>query len=194
MPILTTQQYADSRRERGLPGGTKKAVRDAIASGRIKQVAASPVRVDSDDADRQWKAKTAPSRTDGKMGRRKVAAPVPPVEANLVQSMSAPPPPRQPIVDEDFDEARTRKAIADADLAEIKRDVEAGRVVEVADVRRAWSVYARSMRDGLLAIADRIADELGGLDSADDCRALVDAEIRRTLTKLSDDPPDHRGI
>lgn len=160
--------------------------------------------LDSDAADAEWAAKTGVRLASGTAGvAREVAKPPKPAPAMPVPALAAPvvavrettthaTPPRDPDSEEDFNEARTRKEIAAADLAEFKRDLEAGKLAVAADVKRAWSMFARALRDTLLAVPDRIADQLSGLDDADDCRALVDAEIRRALTRLSDDPPDYR--
>jgi hypothetical protein len=56
------QQYADHRRVRGLPGGSRSAVRHAIETGRLRQSLsrneAGRVRIDVEAADQEWAATT----------------------------------------------------------------------------------------------------------------------------------------
>ena len=91
-----------------------------------------------------------------------------------------------------YNDARTRQAIADADLSELKRDQAASKLVSADDVRQAWKIAARALRDGILALPDRVAELVAATDSAEECRQLLDTEIRKILNKLSDAPPDPR--
>lgn len=175
MTLLSPAAYAQSRRDRGLSYATEQGIRKAIGRGDFPVVSVAPIRIDPDVAD----AALAGGRV------------------RLPESTAMPEAPqvhREPMGDdEDASEAKRREAIARADLMEFKRDLEAKRLLDAGEVTQAWVILLRAHRDALLAIPDRIADELSGLDNADDCRALVDREIRRQLTSLADNPPNVRG-
>lgn len=63
---------------------------------------------------------------------------------------------------------RQRKEKADADMAEMDRDLQAERLLEASEVRRVWFPFLGRLRDNLQGFADRCAPDLeGGLTLAE---------------------------
>ena len=199
-----------------MSGHTRRAVQLAVISGRLTPASYNPMMFDEDEADVQWSENTrsrvkntAPpvpvpkpepvqkARTNGKplaeVERLQAA------KAKAKEPKPKPTEPEKPKKDPEvvaaakaYNDARTRQAIADADLSELKRDQAASKLVSADDVRQAWKIAARALRDGILALPDRVAELVAATDSAEECRQLLDTEIRKILNKLSDAPPDPR--
>ncbi len=79
---------------------------------------------------------------------------------------------------------RARLLRARADAAENENRQAAGEFVPAAEVEREWSARFRNIRVGLLSVVQRLAGLLPHLSRAD--LALVDAEMRRTLSDIAD--------
>ncbi len=88
-------------------------------------------------------------------------------------------------VDEDFQTARTRREIAEANLAEMKEAESAGRLVAIDAVRAAWANRVSSTREALLQIPSRMAPALAVQTDLNEVTLMLDAEIRRVLTDLA---------
>ena len=83
------------------------------------------------------------------------------------------------------DEARTRREIAEALIAEMKEAEMRGRFLEKSEVDAAAFEIARALRDGLTNCARRIAADVAGLSKADDCEAVIDREHRALLESMT---------
>lgn len=83
------------------------------------------------------------------------------------------------------DEARTRREIAEASIAQMKEAEMRGKFLLKAEVDAAVFEIARSMRDGLTNCARRIAADVAGLSKADDCEAVIDREHRALLESMT---------
>jgi phage terminase Nu1 subunit (DNA packaging protein) len=81
MPMMSLTAYARSRQERGLSGGTRAAVKKAIAQGRIKTLAG---KVNQETADAAWGDNTLPVETFSDARARKEAA-----QADLAEMQAA---------------------------------------------------------------------------------------------------------
>jgi phage terminase Nu1 subunit (DNA packaging protein) len=82
--------------------------------------------------------------------------------------------------------ARTRKTLADAQLAEIELERERGETIAVATVRATWAKIAAGMRAQLLSIPGRFAARTVGLNSLPESQRMWDAAIRDVLGELRD--------
>jgi len=69
-------------------------------------------------------------------------------------------------------EARRRRAVADADFAELRAQREAGTLVDLATVEASFAALGHQMRAHLLALPVAAAAELEGLDAAGIAAAL----------------------
>lgn len=92
---------------------------------------------------------------------------------------------------ETFAKARTRKEIANADLAEAKAAETQRELVAVVDVERLWFNATRSIRSRLLALPQVLAGRMVGMSSAQ-IRTTLDSEIRAALLDLPESPPSEQ--
>lgn len=99
-------------------------------------------------------------------------------------SQPTPPPPAD---GEDFQAARTRREIAEANLAEMREAELEGKLIRVDAIRAAWSSRMSAARDALLQIPHRLAPVLAA--EADTARVsqLLDDELRQALYDLTRD-------
>jgi len=92
-----------------------------------------------------------------------------------------------PGADEDFQSARTRREIADASMAEMKKAKMENDLVLVDVIRAAWAKRASSSRDALLQIPSRVSPTLAALSDVDQVARLLEDELRQALTEISRD-------
>jgi hypothetical protein len=81
--------------------------------------------------------------------------------------------------EESFEQARKRREIASADLAEIEVAKVQGSLMEASKARAAWAKQTASVREALLTISARLGPLLGG-----EAQRLIDAEIRAALAQF----------
>lgn len=125
---LTVAQYAATRKARGLPGGTRKAVHEALKQGRI---ACEPNgKIDPEKADKAWEDNTDP------VNRRHPADREQPAAGNGGTSPVA-----------KLTEARANREEIRAKSEAIKLARQEGQLIDAQLVYDAVSGYARSQRD-----------------------------------------------
>lgn len=83
--------------------------------------------------------------------------------------------------DEDRQLARTRREIAEANIAEIKEEELKGRYIEKTAVDRAVFEAARGLRDGLTNCSRRMAAEVAALSTPNECEIVIAKELRHLL-------------
>lgn len=86
--------------------------------------------------------------------------------------------------DEDHAAARTRREIAEANLAEMREAEERGELVRVAAVKSMLAKVVSSTRDSLLQLPSRLAQVLSAEQDPNRVRDLLDAEIHQALSRL----------
>ncbi|MGB4059606.1 MAG: hypothetical protein WBK26_05255 [Burkholderiaceae bacterium] len=94
-------------------------------------------------------------------------------------------PPLGGFADEDFQAARTRREIAEANLAELKEAEQQGKVIQVDAVRAAWARRLAGTRDAILQIPIRVAPILAAETSIEQVSILLETELRQALAELS---------
>lgn len=159
--LMTLRQYARSRRQRGLVGGSPSAVHRAVRSGRIERDPATGL-LDAAAADAAWSARTDPVLVPASAGT--VESPAPESESED-DALSLP-------------EARRREAIARAKLRELELARAAGELVDARTVERRAFEIARMTRDRLLSIPSRLAGEL----APDQPPVEIERRLRSALT------------
>lgn len=107
--------------------------------------------------------------------------------------MPAPLPPRDPYAvgaypDEDRDAARTRREIAEANLAELREAEARGDLIRVDAIRSALAGMIASTRDSLLQISARVAPVLAVETDAARVHDLIQSEIHQALAQLIASP------
>ena len=87
--------------------------------------------------------------------------------------------------DETYNEALTRKTIADANLRELELAAERGDVVAVADVEQSIAKVATSLKTAILALPAKLVTRLYGVKDRNAMRAILDIEARDLCAKLA---------
>lgn len=160
------REYARHRADRGLPGGTHQAVREAIQAGRIS-VDGNGAIVDFERADAEWAASTRDEH---------VPHSVRPPDGEY-QSETA------PATLESRADALRRRAIAEAELKELELARMKGRFCLATAVERGVETVFIQCRTRLLAIPSRARQTLPHL-TLKDLGTLEDL-IREALEELS---------
>ena len=187
-------------------GVTPPAVRKAIATGRITPASYSRdaegrIWLDPDKARADLAANTHPSKggkrppgvglgnarpTGRKRGRppNKPPAAPPPPPAGPSEQLDLPVLP-QDSVSAAFAKARAEKETHQAELARMQVEQQAGRLVDIEEVKRQHFALARQVREALLNLPDRIAPELVQLPTLFDAHSKLTAEIKTMLRDLA---------
>ncbi|MEN9923902.1 MAG: hypothetical protein RL268_28 [Pseudomonadota bacterium] len=97
-------------------------------------------------------------------------------------------PPAGDFGDEDFQMARTRREIAEANLAEMREAELEGKLIRVDAIRAAWARRIASTRDALMQLPHRLAPVLAAESDLDRVSRVLDDELRQALIELSRDP------
>lgn len=84
--------------------------------------------------------------------------------------------------------AKIKSESEKAKLLEIKAKVEAGKYVDIDDVLAAAFKQARTVRDNILIIPDRLSPILLNIDNVDDMHKALTEELTKALEVLSKQP------
>ena len=93
--------------------------------------------------------------------------------------------------DEAHHQARTRREIAEASMAEMREAELRGELIQVSAVRAAFGTALTATRDRLLSIPDRLAPVLAAESDRHLVHEALNAEIRDALAQLSAAPWSH---
>lgn len=181
--LLTQAEYARSRKARGLPGGSREAIRKAVEANRISSFGPDKL-VDQQLADAQWERNTrARVCTPGDVGVSEQVSIDQVIDLPLShadnQTSAA-----KPLADPGYMEYRIRSERANAEEKEINVAKLRGAMVMRQDVDRGMFEGSREIRDHLTASARRIAAEVASLTSAEACESIIDREHRIVLELL----------
>jgi len=163
MPLLSLRGYAKHR------GVSLAAVQKAIKSGRI--VTTADGQIDSAQADATWETRTRP-------GQKRADA------VRTVIPASEPPRP-DPAGGLDYFKARAIRESYLARLAKIEFEERTAKLVSRDEVQVAAFTKARTVRDSLLNLPDRLAAMLAAESDADVVHQVMTAEIRKALDELA---------
>lgn len=172
--LLTQAEYARHREAAGLPGGTREAVRKAVAEGRITLI---NNRLHPRLADEEWE-----QNTRARVSPQAAAGPAASESSDLVQQAAkqeapvAPPPvaaPVPPVHDTGYNAARARREAAEADLAEMDARKARGELVAWEDVARGGFEVGRDLRDTMASAENALAAELAAEANADRCAEIL---------------------
>lgn len=190
-----------------LRGVTAEAVRQAVIKGRLKHsvvmVKDKPWIGDVVLANREWDLNTSTKHTPkhlldpmslgslatapgraavNRQAKHMAAAPTEEIDPDSFDSPDAIDPstgvPKVSV-------SRARKEHFDAMQAQTKAEQLAGTLINREEVTRAAFSVAREVRDALLQIKDRLADELATMTDANQISKHLDTEFRHALAKLS---------
>lgn len=82
-------------------------------------------------------------------------------------------------------ESERKKKHYDAELARLKFEKEAGKLLDASKVEKESFKVARVVRDAILAIPARMSAELAGMTNPFEIEALLEKEFRTALENLS---------
>ena len=86
----------------------------------------------------------------------------------------------------DLNESRARREHYQAELAKLQVSQQRDELVSTEQVKREAFAAARSVRDSLMALPDRLAAQLAGTSDARLCHNLLTEELRVALRSLAD--------
>jgi hypothetical protein len=158
MPLLSLRAYARHR------GVSLAAVQKALRSGRISTTAEG--MIDSDQADGEWDAKTRPGQRQPDRGAPAATS-------------------GDPGSGLDYFRARAVRENYLARLAKIEFEEKTAKLVSRDEVQVAAFTKARTVRDNLLNIPDRLAATLAAETDADKVHQMLTTEIRKALDELA---------
>lgn len=176
--LLTQAEYARSRKDRGLPGGSRESVRKAVDEKRISAFGPDKL-IDQALADSQWARNTRARVGAGDGGHVSDAG------GDLLSAPGADPvaPAAPAPVPDGYTAARARTELANAQLAELELARKRAEVRDVTDITRGGFDIARELRDAMDSSVNTLAAELAPMDSADAC-AQVLRRHNRTIQEM----------
>jgi hypothetical protein len=156
----TTSEYARHR------GNDEKAVRKAIAEGRITAMEINGRKmIDAAVADIQW-AQNTRARADSRKARKEAASTGSADEASYAA-------------------LRTRREAAEAQMAELALAKELGQVIEREPAVSAVFTAFRALRDGGLVIGRKLAANVAAMNDTREVQAAIDAAQRELFDTFS---------
>ena len=165
MPVLSLRAYAKHR------GVSLAAVQKAIRSGRIATT--SDGMIDSDQADAEWKAKTRPGQRRAERAAKTASVPEP--QRGEMAGVAG----------LDYFRARAIRENYLARLAKIEFEEKTAKLISRDEVQVAAFTKARTVRDNLLNIPDRLAATLAAEADVDKVHQMLTGEIRKALDELA---------
>jgi phage terminase Nu1 subunit (DNA packaging protein) len=183
MPIVSKTEYARLR------GCAPSYVSKLLREGRITAIADGEHlgKIDSELADRQLEAARDPTK-DGVRRRwqREKREDQETAALPLQGGGAAPGEPRiEPKDTEGYYTHKAKREKYDAALAQLRYLEQVGRLVSAEDVEREYDAIARSVRDALLNIPDRLAPIVAAETDPARVHALIAEEMRVALNELS---------
>ena len=143
---------------------SREAVRNAVASGRITTFGPDKL-IDPELADAQWQRNTRVRVRSASADKTIPAANVPPVAAVSVS----------------YDEARRRRELAEASMAEMKQEELSGDLIRVDVITRHLAQKIATMRDAFLQIPLRLAPVIAAETDQATIHTLLETEIVRAM-------------
>jgi phage terminase Nu1 subunit (DNA packaging protein) len=143
-------------------------VRNAVASGRITTFGPDKL-IDPELADAQWQRNTRVRVRSASADKTIPAANVTPVAAVSVS----------------YDEARRRRELAEASMAEMKQEELRGDLIRVAVITRHLARKIATMRDAFLTIPLRLAPVLAAETDQAKVYTLLETEIVRAMALVN---------
>lgn len=177
MNWITLSEYGRIR------GVTREAVRQAIIAGRLKNSVKQNEKgkwvVDPGAANIEWELATSHKHRPKHLGDTRPADYKPIVIPGMGKAADSDDPMQVTLA-----EAQRRAEVAKAEIQEIKLAQLKGELVPVAEVEAEAFKAARTVRDNMLNIPDRVAAEFAGITQSQVIHARLMDEIRKALEGL----------
>jgi phage terminase Nu1 subunit (DNA packaging protein) len=144
-----------------------------ITEGRVTQLKAKGMPVESIDMAAAWYRKNV----DQKLSPKLAPPTVPPPAAQTMEAVTA--------AMYDLQEERARREHHEANLAELKQRQLMGELVEADRVRRVVTTWASMARAAFEKIPDKLAERMAAESDPQACHAMITGEIDLVLADLA---------
>ena len=91
-------------------------------------------------------------------------------------------------VNEDLDAVKARHEAIKIEKTELEVARMRGALIDVQDVKRLWADIANNVMQNMIHLASKIAPMLRMMDNTEVIANLIDTEVRKTLTDISNTP------
>lgn len=88
-----------------------------------------------------------------------------------------------------YEEARTRKVLAEAEIAELELSRIVGTLCKTEDVVKAWELVLHACKSKLLSLPSKVAPILAVESDSSIIKSTIEAEIREALNELANYEP-----
>ena len=170
-------------------GGSRQAVMKAIAAGRLKGALSKNEkgwwRIDREVADREWSEMTDRAKAEG---RQKAGGA--PKKDNGTPSMFEPDESAQKAARVTHAQASTDRIQVDAELKRLDLLERQGFLVDRRSVEREAFEMARTVRDCVCQVPERIAAELAGIKDPGELQRRLAEELAKALESLTQKPDE----
>lgn len=184
--MIGLRKYAAHRKAAGLPGGTLRAVQEAIANGRLSKSLSDDRKkiADAGLADEEWAASTKADYV--------------PLTGPSAPTPSPTPTPGVRTPTNGLAEARARREAAQADLRELELARHRGELVPAKD----FQAHLARVEERLRGVITRCRNKLLGIPTRARQRdpslskrhvTLIDTLVREALEDLAYTSPEHDG-
>ena len=89
-----------------------------------------------------------------------------------------------------FNRARAAKEIAIAKERQLDLRRRQGELLEASEVEQVWTEALTSFKNRLLSLPDKLAPRMAACSNVLECRAMIDQEVRKVLSALSESKAD----
>ena len=175
--LVSQREYA---RRRGI---SHSSVQRAVKSGRISTVDG---KIDPALADREWSENTDHSKPRGRIAGRPRHKRPEGMPSGLTDFGEVGVGPEGRGSATRYARARAAREVCQAQLAKLQLDRQRGTLVRADEVRIAAFNAARGARDQLIALPERLSAILAGIQDADEVRRILEEEIERVCTVISE--------
>ena len=93
-------------------------------------------------------------------------------------------------VSEEFEEARTRKTSYEADLKQMELKKAAGELIEINEIKDAWTDVLANLRSKLLAIPVKLAPIVQNETNVRSIEKVIETHLHEAMNELSEYDPN----
>ncbi|XYJ11803.1 hypothetical protein ACSUZJ_07380 [Telluria sp. B2] len=170
-------------------GVTLRAVQKAIEAGHI--VVTADKKIDSDQADRDWRNSDAVQRPAVSMTQpaKRPVAPAPAesgtgVEPDFDDGADGEPEPEGDSTTRDYRAHRADREKYSALKQKLEYEQLAGELIPVEEAKRIAFTTFRGIRDSVLNVPTRLKDQLAALTDPHECERIMDAALSAALAGI----------
>lgn len=171
---LTPPQYAAHRARNNLRGQSRQMVHKAIEAGWVVTYVDGTINPEASDT--RWGEKSGFYMDSEKKSHSQASTPAP--------SPTEPTPGPDPV--KYYKISRAMREKAEAEIARMNADEQAGKIVTRAAIDQKWSEIALIIRTHIMGMPDRLSSQLASISDPKIIRNVIDAECRAALNAAAD--------